>query len=117
LFLLVVSFDAAAGGFFTAATACFFAAAAAAVLFRMVILLSGLKCWYVVLGGVAIGHGFEPLSDLEPFSAKNNLYICMYLFIKVSSVKDIEMGQLTFLDIILFIQIKNINIKMIHDQG
>jgi hypothetical protein len=37
---------------------------------RIAIWLRGLKNWYLVLGGVAVGHGFEPQSDLELFSAK-----------------------------------------------
>jgi hypothetical protein len=37
---------------------------------RMAIRLSGLKRWYLVLGGVAVGRGFKPQSDLELFSAK-----------------------------------------------
>jgi hypothetical protein len=32
---------------------------------RMAIWLRGLECWYLVLGGVAVGRGFEPQSDLE----------------------------------------------------
>jgi hypothetical protein len=32
---------------------------------RMAIWLRGLERWYLVLGGVAIGRGFEPQSDLE----------------------------------------------------
>jgi hypothetical protein len=31
----------------------------------MAIWLRGLECWYLVLGGVAVGRGFEPQSDLE----------------------------------------------------
>jgi hypothetical protein len=27
--------------------------------------LRGLEHWYLVLGGVAVGRGFEPQSDLE----------------------------------------------------
>jgi hypothetical protein len=43
---------------------------------RMAISHSGLSRWYLVLGGVAVGHGlFEPKSDLELFSAKN-MNIC-----------------------------------------
>jgi hypothetical protein len=37
---------------------------------RMAIWLRGLECWYLVLGGVAIGRGFEPQSDLELSFAK-----------------------------------------------
>jgi hypothetical protein len=44
---------------------------------RMAIWLSGLKRWYLVLGGVAVGRGFDPKSDLEFLSAKSK-----------SSVKD-----------------------------
>jgi hypothetical protein len=32
---------------------------------RMAIWLRGLERWYLVLGGVAVGRGFEPQSDLE----------------------------------------------------
>jgi hypothetical protein len=32
---------------------------------RMAIWIRGLERWYLVLGGDAIGHGFEPQSDLE----------------------------------------------------
>jgi hypothetical protein len=32
--------------------------------------LRGLKCWYLVLGGVTVGRGFEPQSDLELFFAE-----------------------------------------------
>jgi hypothetical protein len=32
---------------------------------RMAIWLGGLERWYLVLGGVAVGRGFEPQSDLE----------------------------------------------------
>jgi hypothetical protein len=39
---------------------------------RMTIWLRVLKCWYLVLGGVVVGHGFEPQSDLELFSANIN---------------------------------------------
>jgi hypothetical protein len=31
---------------------------------RMAIWLRGLERWYLVLGGVAVGRGFEPQSDL-----------------------------------------------------
>jgi hypothetical protein len=41
----------------------------------MAIWLSCLERWYLVLGGVAEGRGFEPLSDLELFSAKILIYI------------------------------------------
>jgi hypothetical protein len=34
-------------------------------LLRMAIWLRGLERWYLVLGGVAVGRGFEPQSDLE----------------------------------------------------
>jgi hypothetical protein len=37
---------------------------------RMAIWLSGLERWYLVLGGVAVGRGFEPQSDLELFFAE-----------------------------------------------
>jgi hypothetical protein len=32
---------------------------------RMAIWLRGLERWYLMLGGVAVGRGFEPQSDLE----------------------------------------------------
>jgi hypothetical protein len=32
---------------------------------RMAIWFRGLEHWYLVLGGVAVGRGFEPQSDLE----------------------------------------------------
>jgi hypothetical protein len=32
---------------------------------RMAIWLRGLERWYLVLGRVAVGRGFEPQSDLE----------------------------------------------------
>jgi hypothetical protein len=35
----------------------------------MFIWLRGLERWYLVLGGVAVGRGFEPQSDLELFFA------------------------------------------------
>jgi hypothetical protein len=37
---------------------------------RMAIWLRGLERWYLVLGGVAVGRGFEPQSDLELSFAK-----------------------------------------------
>jgi hypothetical protein len=37
---------------------------------RMAIWLRGLEHWYLVLGGVAIGRGFEPQSDVELFFAE-----------------------------------------------
>jgi hypothetical protein len=37
----------------------------------LAIWLRGLKRWCLVLGGVAVGRGFEPQSDLELFSTKN----------------------------------------------
>jgi hypothetical protein len=37
---------------------------------RMAIWLRGLEHWYLVLGGVAVGRGFEPQSDLELSFAK-----------------------------------------------
>jgi hypothetical protein len=37
---------------------------------RMAIWLGGLERWYLVLGGIALGHGFEPQSDLELSFAK-----------------------------------------------
>jgi hypothetical protein len=37
---------------------------------RMAIWLRGLERWYLVLGGVAVGCGFEPQSDLELSFAK-----------------------------------------------
>jgi hypothetical protein len=36
----------------------------------MAIWLRGLERWYLVLGGVAVGRGFEPQSDLELSFAK-----------------------------------------------
>jgi hypothetical protein len=37
----------------------------------LTVLLEGLKRWYLVLGGVAVGRGFAPIqSDLKLFSAK-----------------------------------------------
>jgi hypothetical protein len=36
----------------------------------MAIRLRGLERWYLVLGGVAVGRGFEPQSDLEHFFAE-----------------------------------------------
>jgi hypothetical protein len=36
----------------------------------MAIWLGGLERWYLVLGGVAVGRGFEPQSDLELSFAK-----------------------------------------------
>jgi hypothetical protein len=36
---------------------------------RMAIWLNGLERWYLVLGGVAVGRGFEPQSALEHFFA------------------------------------------------
>jgi hypothetical protein len=33
--------------------------------------LRGQKRWYLVLGGVAVGRGLEPQSDLELFYANN----------------------------------------------
>jgi hypothetical protein len=35
-----------------------------------VLWLRGLKCWYFVLGSVALDRGFEPKSDLELFFAE-----------------------------------------------
>jgi hypothetical protein len=40
------------------------------ILFIMAIWFRGLKRWYLVLGGVAVGCGFEPQSDLEIFFAE-----------------------------------------------
>jgi hypothetical protein len=37
---------------------------------RMAIWLGGVERWYLVLGGVAVGHKFEPQSDLELFFAE-----------------------------------------------
>jgi hypothetical protein len=37
---------------------------------RMAIWLRGIERWYLVLGGVAVGCGFEPQSDLELFFAE-----------------------------------------------
>jgi hypothetical protein len=37
---------------------------------RMAIWLRGLERWYLVLGGVAVGRGFEPQSDLDLSFAK-----------------------------------------------
>jgi hypothetical protein len=37
---------------------------------RMAIWLRGLERWYLMLGGVAVGRGFEPQSDLELSFAK-----------------------------------------------
>jgi hypothetical protein len=37
---------------------------------RMAIWLRGLERWYLVLGGVAVGRGFEPQPDLELSFAK-----------------------------------------------
>jgi hypothetical protein len=37
---------------------------------RMAISFRGLRRWYLVLGGVAEGRGFEPQSDLEFFFAE-----------------------------------------------
>jgi hypothetical protein len=37
---------------------------------RMAIWLRGLERWYLVLGGVAVGRGFKPQSDLELFFAE-----------------------------------------------
>jgi hypothetical protein len=37
---------------------------------RMAIWLRGLERWYLVLGSVAVGRGFEPQSDLELSFAK-----------------------------------------------
>jgi hypothetical protein len=37
---------------------------------RMAIWLRGSEHWYLVLGGVAVGRGFEPQSDLELFFAE-----------------------------------------------
>jgi hypothetical protein len=37
---------------------------------RSGIWLRGLERWYLVLGGVAVGRGFEPQSDLELSFAK-----------------------------------------------
>jgi hypothetical protein len=34
----------------------------------------GLERWYLVLGGVAVGRGFEPLSDLYLFLAEILIY-------------------------------------------
>jgi hypothetical protein len=48
---------------------------------RIAIWLRGLKRWYLVLGGVAVGRDrvFEPQSDLELFSAKKIMnYILSY---------------------------------------
>jgi hypothetical protein len=36
----------------------------------MAIWLRGLERWYLVLGGVVVGRGFEPQSDLELSFAK-----------------------------------------------
>jgi hypothetical protein len=36
----------------------------------MAIWLRGLERWYLVLGGVVVGRGFEPQSDLELFFAE-----------------------------------------------
>jgi hypothetical protein len=43
----------------------------------MAIWLRGLARWYLVIGGVAVGCGFEPQSDLKLFFAEilnNNIY-------------------------------------------
>jgi hypothetical protein len=40
----------------------------------MAIWLRGLEHWYLVLGGVAVGRGFEPQSDLEHSFAKILIY-------------------------------------------
>jgi hypothetical protein len=48
----------------------------------MAIWLRGLECWYLVLGGVAVGRWFEPQSDLELCKDINhhlNLMQCMFL--------------------------------------
>jgi hypothetical protein len=37
---------------------------------RMAIWLRGLERWYLVLGSVAVGRGFEPQSDLQLSFAK-----------------------------------------------
>jgi hypothetical protein len=36
----------------------------------MAIWLRGLERWYLVLGGIAVGRGFEPQFDLELFFAE-----------------------------------------------
>jgi hypothetical protein len=41
----------------------------------MAIWLRGLKHWYLVLGGVAVGHGFEPHSNLELFFAEISIRV------------------------------------------
>jgi hypothetical protein len=43
----------------------------------MEIWLRGLKRLYLVLGGVAVGRGFGPQSDMELFSAKI-INLCIY---------------------------------------
>jgi hypothetical protein len=43
---------------------------------RMAIWLRGLERWYLVLGGVAVGRGFEPESDLELSFAKILIGYC-----------------------------------------
>jgi hypothetical protein len=43
------------------------------IVLRMAIWLRGLKRWYLVVGGVAVGRGFEPQSDLELFFTKITL--------------------------------------------
>jgi hypothetical protein len=47
----------------------------------MAIWLRGLERWYLVLGGVAVGRGFEHQSDLELSFAEILLY---YLFNRTS---------------------------------
>jgi hypothetical protein len=41
----------------------------------MVIWLRGLERWYLVLGGVAVGRGFEAQYDLELFFTEIHIYL------------------------------------------
>jgi hypothetical protein len=47
----------------------------------MAIWLRGLEHWYLVLGGVAVGRGFEPQSDLELSFAKILIYGLSYILL------------------------------------
>jgi hypothetical protein len=58
----------------------------------MVIWLRGLERWYLVLGGVAVGRGFEPQSDLEPFFAE---ILLIYITCRIFCAKDITVFQIS----------------------
>jgi hypothetical protein len=51
---------------------------------RRRIWLRGLEHWYLVLGSVAVGCGFKPLSDLELFFAEILICVKPFLFSALS---------------------------------